>query len=296
MIQVDVFWAYGFGAMFACAAARQIKADLEAGKDWWDSKYFMICLLYLSVFFAPSGAYLLWAFPHWESMQVFRTHSDVPPLLAVGFSVTNVTQGILAYWICCKFIEKGNFYGAYLQIVLGYFCMFFILFHGWDGTGWQRFTYDATINGGDFWEYGKTDGLAFFTGNVAITLYVMGIFILPPLFYWLNKWVKEGAEMDDSIPKEKVPDNFIKNSIVFLIIVFVIGFGLAVGAGLTCMLFTWITGGNQIITDSNQWSIVGMLIGLPVFLIPVYYFLLRRDGLVYKFMLNTLIIVDPIAK
>ncbi|MHA1293060.1 MAG: hypothetical protein ACTSQJ_10360 [Promethearchaeota archaeon] len=294
MIQVDVFWAYAFGAMFASAAARQIKNEFENGKAWWESKYFMICVFYLAVFFAPSGAYLLWAFPHWESMQVFRSHSDVAPILAVFFSITNVTQGILGYYICYQFIKKGNFYASYLQVLLGYFCMFFILFHGWDGTGWQRFTYDATMHGGTLWDYGKTDGFRFFISNVAITLYIMGLLILPPLFYWLNKWVKEGAEIDETIPKEKVPDNFIKNSIVFLFIVFGIGLGFAIGAGFVCMFFTWLTGGNQII-NGKEWSILGMVIGLPLFIVPIYYFLLRRDKLIYKLIKNCLIIEEPIS-
>jgi len=204
-------------------------------------------------------------------------------MLAVVFSVTNVTQGILSYWICTKFIEKGKFYAAYMQVWIGYFCMFFILFHGWDGTGWQRFTYDATMHNGKLWTKGATDGALFFISNVAITLYVMGIFILPPLFIWLNKWVKEGVNADDSIPKDKVPDNFIKNSAYMLFLVFGLGFGLAVCAGLLCMLFTFITGGNMVIMG-YEWSVLGMVIGLPLSLILFYYLLMRKDGIVYNFI------------
>ena len=287
MIQVDVFWAYAFGAMFASVACRQIRA--EEGK-WWESKYFMICVFYCGVFFAPSGAYLLWRMPQWESMQVFTSHLDLynNPFLVVFFSVTNVTQGIVGYYVTYRFVKQGKYYAAYLQILLGYFCMFFILVHGWDGTGWQRFTYDMTLNEDTLWTPGATNGLAFFGGEVAITLYTMGVLILPPLFYWLNKWVKEGADLDNSVSTEKV-DNFLKNSILMLILVFGLGLGGAILASIPCWLITTLTGGTAI---TGGWSIIGLLIGLPLFIGPVYYFLMRKDQPIYKFF-KLLFIEEP---
>ena len=48
-------------------------------------------------------------------------------------------------------------------------------------------------------------------------------------------------------------------------------------------------GGNQLILG-EPWSLVGMLIGLPVFIIPAFYFLMRRGKLGSKFF--KLIILD----
>ncbi|MHA1755589.1 MAG: hypothetical protein ACTSVV_02385 [Promethearchaeota archaeon] len=290
MIQVDFFWSYAIGATFALAAARQIsKEDCK----WYESKFFTFTVFYLAVFFAPSGIYLLWQHLSWETMQVWNRHSDLPAIFVVIFAVTNVTDGILAYYICHKFIKKGNYFAAATQVLLGYFIMFFILVHGWDGTGWQRFTYDTALHNGELWAPGKTDGLLFFISPVAIALYVMGVLILPPMFYFFYKWLKEGLEADDSVPNDKIP-SFLKISTLMLAAVFGIALGTVIGATFVCMFFTFITGGNQII-GGYEFSILGIVIGIPVFLIPMWYFVFRRDKLAYKFF-KLIFIEEPIEK
>ena len=89
--------------------------------------------------------------------------------------MTNVTQGILGYWLAYRLIKAGNTLGAWLLCGLGYFCMFFILVHGWDGTGYQRFFYTCT-NWGSLgqcvlWEPGQKHVLRWAVGPVALTLY-----------------------------------------------------------------------------------------------------------------------------
>ena len=77
MIEVDIFWSFALGAMFAAAAGRQIKnlKDEDGYESLVSNKYFVAVLIYCALFFNPSGVYLLHAFPHWESMQVFWVHA-----------------------------------------------------------------------------------------------------------------------------------------------------------------------------------------------------------------------------
>lgn len=291
MIEVDFFWAYGIGATFAFAAARQIHKE-EC--KWYESKYFTFTVFYLACFFAPSGIYLLWNHVSWETMQVWNAHSDIPALLVVIFAVTNVTDGILAYYICHKCIKKGNYLGAGMQVLIGYFIMFFILSHGWDGTGFSRFFYDRDMYpGSPAWEVGSGDALVFLTSSVGITLYTMGVLILPPMFYFFYKWLSEGIREDESILDEKIP-SFAKTSVLMLASVFVVALGFAVVAKFVCDFFTLITGGPQII-NGYPFSILGMAIGLPVLLIPSYFFVMRRGKIGYKFY-QLFFIEEPIAK
>lgn len=196
MVQVDVFWSYALGAGFAASASRQLKREYDAskGKSSIQSKYFTYTVLFLACLFAPSGIYLLWDFPQWETMQVATSHAGIPAWLVTVFAITNVTQGVLGYWVAYKFIQKGKFNAAWLQVFIGYFFMFFILVYGWDGTGWQRFLYDASMHSGKLWSRGVYDGSAFLTSNVAYTLYGMGIIIAPFLTIPMVKWIKEGAQ------------------------------------------------------------------------------------------------------
>ena len=111
MVQVDVVWSYAFGATLAASAARQLKSE----KDPFNNKIFTYVLLFLSILFAPSGIYLLWQFPHWETMQVASTYSDLPAWLVCLFAITNITQGILGYYVTYRLIRKGKLYGAHVN-------------------------------------------------------------------------------------------------------------------------------------------------------------------------------------
>ena len=290
MIQVDFFWAYAFGATFAFAASRQIK---EETCKWYESKYFTWTIFYLAIFFAPSGVWLLKEHTSWETMQLFNTYQDIPTLWVLIFTITNVLDGVIAYYVCHRFIKKGNYFGAASQIIIGYFIMFFILAHGWDGWGFDRFFYDRAVNNDVAWSQGSGDVFQFVTSTVAITLYVMGILILPPMFYFSVKWLREGMEKDDAVPNEKIPSPLI---LVMLMLLAALGLalGLAVGATLVCKFFTWITGGNQVVFGA-EWSILGMVIGLPVFLVPMWFFVLRRGKLGHRFAM-LLIRDEPISE
>ncbi len=192
MVQVDVFWSYGIGAGFAYSAKKQLQQYQPKKEDggWFANPYFTKNILYLATLFGPSGLYLLWQFTNWETMQALD--KTMPAWLVVAFSITNVTQGMLGFWVTYRLIKSGKDYLAFLQPVLGYFAMFFILVHGWDGTGYQRFlSEDRTV----FETWTPAHITTWLTSSVAITLAVMGLFLLPVMFAWMLRWATEGAHL-----------------------------------------------------------------------------------------------------
>jgi len=201
MVQVDVFWSYAIGAGFASAAARQLKDE----PNTFQNEYFTKTLLFLALCFAPSGVVLLWAFTGWETMYVWNRETLAAWVVLI-FCVTNVTQGILGFWVAHKLIRAGKLYWANLQWVIGYMAMFFILVHGWDGTGYRRFfTFNLTekvgwlITGNEAevltQSFGPLAALKWSISPVALTLLAMGVIMLPIMFGWIGKWVKEGYQL-----------------------------------------------------------------------------------------------------
>jgi len=270
MIQVDLFWVYAIGAMFAFSAFNQVKKD--EGK-WYESKYFLFTILYLSVFFVTTASWLLWEFPHWESMHVFSSRNDVLTVVAVFAAATNILMGILGYYVTYYLIKKSKYQWAVLQTIIGYFIMFFILSYGWDGTGAQRFFWDVNQKGGFFQVNQFVDIIGFTYSSVAITLYIMGFIVLPPMIYFPLKWLFKGYQENDAI-RDKAPKN--KLGVLAIVLFGILGMGLvgAVLASFICWGFLALTGN----------AIVGMIIGLPIFLIPVYFLLLRKDMPLYNLM------------
>ena len=124
------------------------------------------------------GSRLLWAFPDWETMHAAQTHGDLPAWLVASFAITNVTQGLLGFWVVDQLIAHGRTYLAWLQPLVGYFGMFFILAFGWDGKGYQRF---FSPDHADFVAW-SGDWTAWLTSDVALTLLGMGVILMPVLF------------------------------------------------------------------------------------------------------------------
>jgi hypothetical protein len=277
MVQVDVFWSYALGASFASAAARQLRKTDKP----FESKYFSYTMVFLACIFGPSGIYLLWQFPHWETMQVASTWGDLPAWLVVVFSVTNITQGILGFFVSYLFIRKGRFYSAYLQVFLGYFFMFFILVYGWDGSGWQRFLYDPTVNNGVLWTPGTHMGLGFITSNVALTLYGMGVILIPALVIPMVRWIRVGAYIDPDVRHQDVPAP-ISLAIFIGIAIFCVNLGSAGAAAILCWLIGKVTGVG-----------IGIILGLPLFLALAWFVLLRENMPGYR-VYRRLFIQEPV--
>jgi hypothetical protein len=259
VVQVDVFWTYALGAGFAATAGRQIREAQKDAVSPFQMPYFLRTLLFLSILFVPSGVCLLWAFPGWETM--FAGDRNLPAWLVTLFCMTNITQGILGYWVACKLIEKGHLYWAHLQWVLGYLAMFFILVHGWDGTGWHRFFYAGNI---EQWRAGVHYPLwAFAYSKVALTLYLFGVFLLPVMFNWMSSWLLEGYRLAN-VDKEKAREAS-KRSIIRHIakVIFLYTLGSAIVASLLVHLLGWV------------W-------GLIVFFVVFYVAGIRKGGLLYR--------------
>jgi hypothetical protein len=203
MVQVDVFWSYGLGATLAAASSRQVlarwraaaaaeaapRAEPQVGPPThsrWRDPYLLRTVLFLALIFGPSGVYLVWAFPSWETMHV--GDRDMPAWLITTFAITNVTQGLLGYWVVERLLAAGRSYVAYLQIFVGYIGMFFILVEGWDGKGYQRF-FSATHDDFIHWH---GDWSAWLTSDVALTLLGMGVVLVPTLLWAVASWHREG--------------------------------------------------------------------------------------------------------
>jgi hypothetical protein len=284
MVQVDVFWGYGLGASLAVASGVQLTEKPEP----FYSKYFVYTILFLSLFWAPTGMLLLLRHPSWETMQAAGSLGDISPWLVLSFGITNVTQGILGFWIGQKLMSKGKYLWANINWVLGYYGMFFILLYGWDGLGYDRFLCDRDmLPGSPAWSAGASGAqvhawasvIHHLASSVAMTLYMDGIYLLPPYFYLMAKWVREGA----SLQNIKQPSG-LRVTLTVLAVVFMGGLGCAAISALTVNYTGALLGvGNHVaraqgtIPANTTMHILSYLIGLPLSLL-LMWFLLWRPG------------------
>jgi len=182
MVQVDIFWSYGLNAGLALAAHKTLSQE----KTFWKNPYFTLSLLWTALLFAPSGMYLLWSFPGWETMFVAQNHLSIPAWLVCLFGITNISQGVLGFYVTWRFLKSGNFKAARLQTVWSHAAMLFVLVFGWDFQGYKRFLYAGT---GDEWHTGVTYPLtAWFISPVFFTLLGMGLFFIPSYIYLIRKF------------------------------------------------------------------------------------------------------------
>ena len=278
MVQVDVVWAYAFGAGFAACAARQLEKEEKPFNNQW----YVFILIFLSVFFAPSGLYLLWEHTQWETMQVAKTFTDLPSWLVAGFAVTNVTQGILGYWVTFRLIKKGNYYGAHANWMAAWILFWFILVCGWDCTGYQRFLYDMSVNNGEYWTPGTHMGVRFFyASRVWWTLVVMAVFFAPMLIHGYISFIRNGFKDDPSIPIETAPGPMRILAVTFGA-QWVVCLGLAILAALMVMGFRNLAGS----------ILAGYLIGVPLFSVLAYIVLFRR-GMPMYLIAKQLFVKEP---
>ena len=126
MIQVDVFWSFAMGASFAAMAGESLKKT----DSMFVNKYFVYTVAFLSMIFAPSGVYLLWHYPGWETM--FFLDRNLHGIWPCLFANTNVSLGVLGFCICYKLIKDGNDLAVHKYWTTAYTCMFAILTFGYD--------------------------------------------------------------------------------------------------------------------------------------------------------------------
>ena len=115
------------GAMFAYSAKHFFRINHSApAPTFLVNWYFVYTVLYLSIFFAPSGAYLLWQYTGWETMFFYR-RSDLHGLLPTIFAATNVLLGVLGFLITGAFLANNYRKIASLLGIYSYGIMFAIL-------------------------------------------------------------------------------------------------------------------------------------------------------------------------
>jgi hypothetical protein len=243
MVQVDVFWSYGIGASMALSAARQLRARRELASEQrepaarpqplpgdpadpaslWRNPFFLATVLYAAVLFAPSGAYLLWEFPDWETMHA--GDRSLPAWLVACFAVTNVTQAILGFAVVERLLARGRAYAAYLQVLVAYLAMLFVLVHGWDGEGYRRF---FSPDKADFLAW-QGDWSAWLTSDVALTLYAMGSVLIPVLLATIARWTLAGYALAREGGRRPSAAVVVA---VHLATVFIAALGVAIAASL----------------------------------------------------------------
>jgi hypothetical protein len=185
MVQVDVFWSYGIGAGLGLASAPGAGSRL---RDLVKEGPAFHTVLFLAVVLAPSGFVALWSNPSWQTMHAGTR--DLPAWVVALFGITNVTQGLIGFWVARWLYAKGRPFAAYLQWVLGYFLLYFILVHGWDGTGYQRF-FSQTRESLAGWTWATA--LTWLTSDVALLLLLMLLVMVPWLLVLTVPWLRAGA-------------------------------------------------------------------------------------------------------
>lgn len=279
MVQVDVFWAYGIGSTMAAAAAKKIENE----KEPLATSFYAKALVVLSCIWAPTGMLLLLKHPSWETMQAAETLLSIPVWLIIGFGITNVTQGILGFWVTSELIRRKKYYLSHLNWIFGYFGMFFILLYGWDGFGYDRFLYDRDMFGGEAWKPGAGyHGIgsvgAMFTTTVAMTLYIDGVFLVPAILYYFSAWTRDSVRTYS----DKVV-SLAALSVNYLVGVFLIGFGSAAISALIVYYTGLLIGAGDPFSrfngtgGSTTMHIISYFIGLPLSF-AILYFALFKEG------------------
>ena len=181
---------------------KAVRAWFEANEDAFNNKYFLKNLLFLSLLFVPSGSVLLWSNPSWETMQVGK-YETIPQWLVGIFITTNVTQGILGFYLTWRSLMKGKYYQAAMHTFLSYLGFFFILANGWDNKGYQRF-FSKNRESFEAWSWKNVVPWAF--SDVAMILLAYGVMFLPLMYYWIVDWILKGEDMEKGLEERELLD------------------------------------------------------------------------------------------
>ncbi|MHB8895319.1 MAG: hypothetical protein ACYC99_09120 [Candidatus Geothermincolia bacterium] len=268
MVEVDVFWSYALGSGFALASFRQLRAiraasgaddsnydikdmldikrivrEIEAGDSpAFNNEFFLKNLLFLSLLFVPSGSNLLWSNPNWETMQVGR-YETIPGWLVSGFTITNVTQGILGFWVTWNLMMKGKYEKAAWQTLFSYLGFWFILVNGWDKQGYRRF-FSKNREAYDDWKW--TNVFGWLGSDVVRILLSYGAVFIPLMLYWVSKWLVEGYELEGiaEVPEDRMERLIEQGKVSGLLLGVIFGgtLGGAITAHLMVRWFGWVKG------------------------------------------------------
>jgi hypothetical protein len=238
---------------------------------------------------------LLLRHPSWETMQAADSLAALPPSLVLAFGITNVTQGMLGYWVGIKLARAGQAHWTVLNALAGYFGMFFILVYGWDGLGFDRFFYDRDmLPGSPAWTAGAgatvstllPSAIQFIQSSVAITLCLDGVFLLPALFFGLTLAWRDGAQGALLVsPPHWASPAMLRLMLAYVLAVFVVALGSAIVCAVVVNYIGALLGvGDHVArslgqipanTSAHVWSYV---IGLPLGMGLLWLTVLRPGG------------------
>ncbi|QHC21485.1 hypothetical protein [Streptomyces sp. GS7] len=181
MFQVDAFWSYGIGAGYALAGTNQLAvADGDIGRRATvRNRQIALTVLFLGVLFLPIALLLATRFPRWETMYAL---TEIPPWAMACFGAGVFVSGALGCLLTLRLLARGALWAACLQVIGAYAGVFFILVHGWDGSGLHRLLASAP----SAFPAGPptvAELLRFCGSPVAATLCWMGAVILPVLLF-----------------------------------------------------------------------------------------------------------------
>ncbi len=206
MLQVDPFTTFSLGAMFAITASKQLKQEEKP----FQSKYFLIFIMFLSFFFVPAVSYLLIQYPGWETMfvlhpyimdldSVFKSSQKmmIPSsagLILSGLIVSSMVTGSLGFCVATRFIQRDNLAVANLLWITGLTITVLIC----------AVSYERTFYAGTWfeWHQWKVLGMEnnytigdFFSSKLLVRLVFIFSYVLAPAFIIWAKWFKEGKEI-----------------------------------------------------------------------------------------------------
>ncbi|MDJ0344147.1 hypothetical protein QMK19_26395 [Streptomyces sp. H10-C2] len=261
-IQAALFWAYALGATFAVSATRQLQfwrrwtvgsRQREAAPEALPgvmavriggptaNPYLCLTVLFAAVLLVPTGLFLLWQNPSWQTMQVAGGHRGLWPGFVLLYAAGIVVAALLGFLIAQALAVAGIGYWAYLQTVGGYFLVFATLIHGWDGEGYRRF---LTTSQQQFTDWPKDSVvnrvLDFATSGTFLALVVLGFAVITTMLVTEIGWLVEGWRLPGGDTDRKVP------RIVAVAIagagVYALPFGGAVTASVLVHLLGWPVG------------------------------------------------------
>ncbi|MEU7650052.1 hypothetical protein [Streptomyces huasconensis] len=212
-IQAALFWAYAAGATSALAAGRQLQVweRINAGegprtRSRAANPYLALTALFAAVLMVPTGLFLLWQNPAWATMHVAEGHEDVWADFVLCYAGGIPVAAVLGFLVAQALVLAGAGYWAYLQCVGGYFLLFGMLVHGWDGRGYQRFLSPGV---GDFAEWPRDSVvnhvLDFLTSGTFLALLLFGAAVIGTMLATAIGWLMEGWSLPGADEDRKVP-------------------------------------------------------------------------------------------
>jgi hypothetical protein len=165
------------------------------------------------------------------------------------FAATNVALGILGFRVTQRLLVRDRIRAAVAQLLCAYAGFFFILVHGWDGAGYRRF-FSATPADLRAWGTAPAGRLVthWLGSGVALTLYGMGLVMIPVLLVMTARWHAAGRRAGTGGRSAAAgPAGARSAGAQFagatLGLILGLGLGLAVGASVLVHLTGWVTGG-----------------------------------------------------